>query len=110
MFGQFEAIFPAPVREFLHHRMMVTKTADMIGIAETMTAEPDRVEELAATGIRVLVVAGEGDFIPVDVQQDAATRLGVTLEIIRGAFHSPNEEKPEELTEVLVGFWNQRGV
>jgi pimeloyl-ACP methyl ester carboxylesterase len=106
MFGQFEAIFPAPVREFLHHRMMVTKTANMIGIAETMTAEPDRVEELAGTGIPMLVVAGEGDFIPVEVQQDAANRLGVKFEIIAGASHTPNEEKPEELTKVLVEFWN----
>jgi len=29
----------------------------------------------------------------------------VKLEIIAGAAHTPNEEKPEELTKVLVEFW-----
>jgi pimeloyl-ACP methyl ester carboxylesterase len=106
MFAPFAEMLPAPVKEFLHHRMMVTKTHNLIGIAETMSAEPDRVEELAATGIPILVVAGEGDFIPVPVQEDAANRLGVKFEIIKGATHTPNEEKPEELTGVLVEFWN----
>ncbi|SDD42017.1 alpha/beta fold hydrolase [Rhodococcus tukisamuensis] len=105
MFGAFEDIFPAPVKEFLHNRIMVTKTANIAGIALTMGTEPDRVEELAATGVPVLVVAGEHDVIPVDIQADAAARLGVKFEIIAGAAHTPNEEKPEELTKVLVDFW-----
>ncbi len=106
MFGAFEEIFPAPVKEFLHHRIMVTKTANIAGIALTMSAEPDRVAELAATGLPILVVAGENDVIPVDVQADAAARLGVKFEIIAGAAHTPNEEKPEELTRVLAAFWS----
>ncbi|GAA4487862.1 alpha/beta hydrolase [Rhodococcus olei] len=106
MFGAFEEIFPAPVKEFLRGRILATKTANIAGIALTMNAEPDRVEELAATGLPILVVAGEHDIIPVDVQADAASRLGVQFEIIAGAAHTPNEEKPEELTTVLVDFWN----
>jgi len=105
MFGTFEDIFPAPVKEFLHNRIMVTKTANIAGIALTMGTEPDRVGELSATGVPILVVAGEHDVIPVDIQADAAARLGVKLEIIAGAAHTPNEEKPEELTKVLVDFW-----
>ncbi|MDH6194045.1 pimeloyl-ACP methyl ester carboxylesterase [Mycobacterium frederiksbergense] len=106
MFGAFEEIFPAPVKEFLRDRIMATKTANIAGIALTMSTEPDRVEELAATGLPILVAAGENDMIPVDVQADAAARLGVKFEIIAGAGHTPNEEKPEELTKVLVDFWN----
>jgi len=105
MFGAFEEVFPAPVKEFLHHRIMVTRTANIAGIALSMSAEPDRVEELSAAGVPILVVAGEHDVIPVDVQADAASRLGVRFEIIAGAAHTPNEEKPAELTKVLVDFW-----
>ncbi|TJZ78516.1 alpha/beta hydrolase [Rhodococcus oryzae] len=105
MFGAFEEIFPAPVREFLHNRILATRTANIAGIALTLSDEPDRVEELAATGLPILVVAGENDFVPVDSQADAAARLGVKFEIIAGAAHTPNEEKPEELTKVLVDFW-----
>ncbi|MCL2536610.1 MAG: alpha/beta hydrolase, partial [Nocardiaceae bacterium] len=106
MFGAFEEIFPAPVKEFLRGRILATRTANIAGIALTMGAEPDRVEELAATGLPILVVAGENDMVPVDAQADAAARLGVKFEIIAGAGHTPNEEKPEELTKVLVDFWN----
>jgi pimeloyl-ACP methyl ester carboxylesterase len=106
MFGAFEEIFPAPVKEFLRGRIMATKTANIAGIALSMGAEPDRVEELAATGLPILVAAGENDMVPVDVQADVAARLGVKFEILAGAGHTPNEEKPEELTKVLVDFWN----
>lgn len=105
MFGQFEAIFPAPVRDFLHNRILKTRAANLIGIAESMAAEPDRYAELAATGLPMLVVAGENDFIPVDVQREYSERLGVRFELMTGAGHTPNEEKPEELTAVLVPFW-----
>ncbi|WP_051637362.1 alpha/beta fold hydrolase [Rhodococcus sp. UNC363MFTsu5.1] len=105
MFGAFEEIFPAPVKEFLYNRIMATRTANIAGIALTMSAEPDRVEELAATGLPILVVAGENDIIPLDMQADAASRLGVRFEVIAGAAHTPNEEKPEELTQVLADFW-----
>ncbi|WP_430331805.1 alpha/beta fold hydrolase [Rhodococcus sp. ACT016] len=107
MFGTLEEMFPAPVKEFLRNRIMVTKTANIAGIALTMGAEPDRVDELAATGVPILVAAGADDFVPVDVQIEVAARLGVKFEIIEGAAHTPNEEKPEELTKVLVDFWGE---
>ncbi|MDI9916567.1 alpha/beta hydrolase [Rhodococcus sp. IEGM 1379] len=108
MFGAFEDIFPAPVKEFLLGRIMSTKTANIAGIALTMGNEPDRVDELGATGVPILVVAGENDVIPLDAQADAAARLGTKFELIAGAGHTPNEEKPEELTKVLVDFWSGR--
>lgn len=61
---------------------------------------------MATTGLPILVAAGENDFVPVNLQADAASRLGVRFEIFAGAAHTPNEEKPEELTKVLVDFWN----
>ncbi|RDI24066.1 pimeloyl-ACP methyl ester carboxylesterase [Rhodococcus sp. AG1013] len=107
MFGALQEAFPAPVKEFLRGRILATKTANIAGIALSMSAEPDRVEELAATRLPILVVAGEEDVISVEVQADVASRLGVKFEIIAGAGHTPNEEKPEELTKVLVDFWGQ---
>ncbi|MGO4200601.1 alpha/beta fold hydrolase [Rhodococcus sp. TAF43] len=107
MFGALQEAFPAPVKEFLRGRILATKTANIAGIALSMSAEPDRVEELAATRLPILVVAGEEDVISVEVQADVASRLGVKFEIIAGAGHTPNEEKPEELTKVLVDFWSQ---
>lgn len=107
MFGQLEAMFPAPVRELLHKRILQTRTANLIGIGLTMADEPDRVAELAATGGPMLVVAGENDFIPVSVQRDMAERLGARFEMLAGAGHTPNEEMPEELTAVLVPFWDR---
>ncbi|QKT10923.1 alpha/beta fold hydrolase [Rhodococcus sp. W8901] len=107
MFGALQEAFPAPVKEFLRGRILATKTANIAGIALSMSAEPDRVEELAATRLPILVVAGEEDVISVEVQAGVASRLGVKFEIIAGAGHTPNEEKPEELTKVLVDFWGQ---
>lgn len=107
MFGALEEIFPAQVKEFLQGRIMATKTANIAGIAATMVAEPDRVAELAETGVRILVAAGANDVIPLAAQADAAARLGADFEVISDAGHTPNEEKPEELTKVLVGFWGR---
>lgn len=107
MFGALQEAFPAPVKEFLRGRILATKTANIAGIALSMSAEPDRVEELAATHLPILVVAGEEDVISVEVQADVASRLGVKFEIIAGAGHTPNEEQPEELTKVLVDFWGE---
>jgi pimeloyl-ACP methyl ester carboxylesterase len=53
----------------------------------------------------MLVVAGENDFIPVDAQRAYSERLGVRFELMSGAGHTPNTEQPEELTAVLVPFW-----
>jgi pimeloyl-ACP methyl ester carboxylesterase len=106
MFAPLQEMFPSPIKEFLYQRMMTTKAHNLIGIAETMAAEPDLVAELAATGVPALVVAGENDLVSVSVQKDVAERLGVEFELIAGAGHTPNDEKPEELTAVLAAFWN----
>ena len=106
MMAPLQEMFPAPVKEFLHRRMLATKAHNLIGIAETMATEPDLVAELAATGVPALVVAGENDFVLVPVQQDVAARLGAKFELIAGAGHTPNEEKPEELTAVVAEFWD----
>jgi pimeloyl-ACP methyl ester carboxylesterase len=75
-------------------------------MADAMTTEPDRVAELAATGVPVLVAHGVADdaWTP-DAQADMAARLGARHEVIPGSIHSPSIENPQRTLEVLVDFW-----
>jgi pimeloyl-ACP methyl ester carboxylesterase len=98
---------PAPTRRFLSSRFLRNTAAGLRGMADAMLAEPDRVAELAATDIPVLVAHGEADdaWLP-SVQADMARRLGARHEVIDGAIHSPAVENPVRTVEVLLGFWS----
>jgi len=97
---------PAPTRRFLSARFLRNSAAGLRGMADSMLAEPDRVAELAAIGVPVLVAHGEADdaWLP-SVQADMARRLGARHEVIDGAIHSPAVENPPRTVEVLLGFW-----
>jgi pimeloyl-ACP methyl ester carboxylesterase len=97
---------PAATREFLSRRFLRNSAAGLRGMADAMLSEPDRVAELAATGIPVLVAHGEADdaWLP-HVQADMARRLGARHEVIEGAIHSPAVENPPRTAEVLLDFW-----
>jgi pimeloyl-ACP methyl ester carboxylesterase len=98
---------PAATRDFLTRRFLRNTEAGLRGMAAAMTTEPDRVAELAATGVPVLVTHGVGDdaWTPA-VQADMARRLGARHEVIAGAIHSPAIENPARTVEVLVSFWS----
>lgn len=97
---------PAPVRAFLAERFLANVGAGLTGMAAAMTGEPDRVAELAATGVPVLVAHGADDdaWTPA-AQEDMAHRLGARHEVIAGAVHSPAIEQPAATVAVLTGFW-----
>ncbi|NEK57277.1 alpha/beta hydrolase [Geodermatophilus sabuli] len=97
---------PAPTREFLTRRFLRNNEAALRGMADAMTSEPDRVAELAATGVPVLVAHGAADdaWTPA-AQADMAARLGARYEVIPGSIHSPSIENPVRTLEVLVDFW-----
>jgi pimeloyl-ACP methyl ester carboxylesterase len=97
---------PGPTREFLARRFLATGAASLRGMAAAMTSEPDRVAELATTGVPVLVAHGVADdaWTPA-VQEDMARRLGARHEVIAGAIHSPAIENPPRTLEVLLDFW-----
>ncbi|TFV54930.1 alpha/beta hydrolase [Geodermatophilus sp. DF01-2] len=99
-------LVPAPTREFLSRRFLATSAASLRGMADAMTSEPDRVAELAATGVPVLVAHGAADdaWTPA-AQMDMACRLGARHEVIAGAIHSPAIENPARTLEVLLAFW-----
>jgi pimeloyl-ACP methyl ester carboxylesterase len=75
-------------------------------MADAMTSEPDRVDELAATGMPVLVAHGVADdaWTP-EAQTDMARRLGARHAVIPASIHSPAIENPPETLAVLLDFW-----
>jgi pimeloyl-ACP methyl ester carboxylesterase len=97
---------PAPTREFYTRRFLSNSEAGLRGMADAMLSEPDRVAELAATGVPVLVAHGEADdaWLP-HVQADMARRLGARHEVINNSIHSPAIENPPRTREVLLDFW-----
>jgi pimeloyl-ACP methyl ester carboxylesterase len=97
---------PAPTRQFLSRRFLRNSAAGLRGMADAMLGEPDRVAELAATGVPVLVAHGEADdaWLP-HVQADMAQRLGARHEVIDGSIHSPAVENPPRTLQVLLDFW-----
>ncbi|MBB3678663.1 alpha/beta fold hydrolase [Modestobacter versicolor] len=98
---------PAPTQEFLRRRFLANSAAGLRGMADAMLGEPDRVAELAASGVPVLVAHGIADdaWSPA-AQADMAQRLGARHEVIVHAVHSPAIENPERTLQVLLSFWS----
>lgn len=100
---------PPELRAFLRERFLANSSTGLLAMAEALTSEPDRVEELAKTGVPVLVAYGEGDdaWAP-ELQADMARRLGAEHVVIEGALHSAAVENPEATLAALLGFFAGR--
>lgn len=97
---------PAQIAEFLHRRFMSNAPAGLAGMALALREERDRVDDLGATGLPVLVTYGEQDDIwSPSTQAKMARRLGARDHPIRHAEHSPAAEQPAATAAVLAGFW-----
>lgn len=107
-----EAGYVPPSRQlaaFLERRFLAGHPAMLKGMADALLVEPDRVEELRATGLPLLVLHGsDDDAWPPSVQQDMAARLGARYEVLPGAAHSPAVENPAATVTALVDFWRGR--
>ncbi|MGW4591198.1 alpha/beta fold hydrolase [Amycolatopsis thermoflava] len=102
------ATVPADLKDFLRLRFLASSPAGLLGMARGLRTEPDRVDELAASGVPTLVVAGElDDAWSVPCQREMAARLGAPFEVIPGAAHSPNTENPAALLRVLLAAWRE---
>jgi pimeloyl-ACP methyl ester carboxylesterase len=97
---------PKPTREFLSRRFLRNSPAGLRGMADAMLSEPDRVVDLKAAGVPLLVAHGEADdaWMP-HVQAGMAQRLGARYQVIDNSIHSPAIENPRRTVEVLVDFW-----
>lgn len=101
------ALVPASLKAFLRTRFVSTSAASLLGMAAGLRDEPDRVVDLAATGVPCQVVAGEWDDAwSVTEQREMAQRLRAPFEVIPGAAHSPNTENPAGLLSVLLPAWH----
>lgn len=101
---------PSAVVEFLRTRFLTSSAAGLEGMGTALLTEPDRVAELAATGVPVLVAYGEDDDAwPPTVQAQMAARLGAPVEVIAGAAHSPAAEAPAVIAAALLRFFSAVG-
>ena len=91
---------------FLRDRMVASSARALLGMADSLVGEPDRVDELRATGLPVLVLHGEDDdaWSP-ELQRDMAERLGAAYAVIPDAVHSPAVEQPEATAKALLAFF-----
>jgi pimeloyl-ACP methyl ester carboxylesterase len=96
---------PDDVQDFLRARLIGGSATGLLAMADSLTSEPDRVEELRATGLPLLVMYGEKDdaWHP-DVQDEMAARLGAPVVVVPDAWHSPAAENPTLTAQVLRDF------
>ena len=91
---------------FLRDRMLASSARGLLGMADSLVGEPDRVDELRVTGLPVLVLHGEDDdaWTPA-LQRDMAERLGAAYAVIPDAAHSPAVEQPDATAKALLAFF-----
>ena len=101
-------VAPEPaVAAFLERRFFASTPAMLQGMADALRSEPDRVADLAATGLPILVMHGtDDDAWPPPVQLEMAQRLGARYAVIEGAGHSPAVENATGTVAVLLDFWS----
>lgn len=97
---------------FVRRRFVMSLPAGLLGMAQGLLTEPDRVDELATRlrddGIPALTVAGEHDDAwSVGSQRDMAGRLDAAFRLVRNAGHSPNTENPRDLLDILLPVWRE---
>ena len=91
---------------FLRDRMVASSARALLGMADALVSEPDRVDDLRETGVPVLVLHGEHDdaWSPT-LQRDMAERLGSAYAVVPDALHSPAVEQPEATAKALLAFF-----
>jgi pimeloyl-ACP methyl ester carboxylesterase len=94
----------------MRRRFLASSAAGLEGMGDPLLGEPDRVADLRATGLPVLVAHGADDdaWAPA-VQADMAIRLGARYEIVPGSAHSPAAEAPAATADLLLDFWTSAG-
>ena len=98
--------FDASTQCFLRDRMLASSARGLLGMADALVDEPDRVEQLRDTGLPVLVLHGEDDdaWTPA-LQREMAERLGAAYAVVPDAAHSPAVEQPEATAKALLAFF-----
>jgi pimeloyl-ACP methyl ester carboxylesterase len=97
-------------RAFLRDRFLASSPVALRAMGDALLAEPDRVAELAALDLPVLVLFGDGDdaWSPA-AQQDMAERLGARAAVLSGVAHSPAMQAPAATARVLLEHFSHVG-
>ena len=100
-------VAPTPdLGAFLERRFMASSPAMLQGMGDALLGADDHVADLAATGLRTLVMFGvDDDAWPPAVQRVMAERLAAPTVEIAGAAHSPAVEQPGATVAALLSFW-----
>ena len=96
----------ASTQGFLRDRMLASSPDALLGMADALVGEPDRVEELRGAGLPLLVLHGADDdaWLPA-LQADMAQRLAAQHGVVPDAAHSPAVEQPGATADALLAFW-----
>ncbi|MGJ9411081.1 alpha/beta fold hydrolase [Aeromicrobium sp. CF4.19] len=96
---------PAEIAAFLRHRFTSNAAASLRAMTRHLLDAPDRIDEVAATGLPVWMGRGvDDDAWPHEVQAESAARLGVDVHVVPGSAHSPAVENPDALLETWLPF------
>lgn len=96
---------PPDVAAFLERRFVANSPDSLRAMTLHLLEAPDRVAEVAATGLPVWVgYGGLDDAWPLATQADMARRLGIEPVVLPGLGHSPAVEDPEALTTAWLPF------
>ena len=96
---------PPDIAAFLERRFVANSPDSLRAMTLHLLEAPDRVAEVAATGLPVWVGYGElDDAWPLDAQADMAHRLGTEPVVLPGIGHSPGVEDPAALAAAWLPF------
>jgi pimeloyl-ACP methyl ester carboxylesterase len=101
---------PQELKDFLHTRFVRSSASAILGMADGLRHEPDRVTKLShalrTLDAPCLVLCGaDDDAWSVASQRDMADRLDADFAVIPDAKHSPNVENPSALLGALLPTW-----
>jgi pimeloyl-ACP methyl ester carboxylesterase len=102
-------VTPSPaLLTFLRTRFLATDPVGLQAMGDLLRTVEDRTDDLARTGVPVLVLHGEADdaWMPA-VQLAMAERLGADYRVIEAAAHSPAVENPAATVRALLDFWQR---
>lgn len=98
------------VAAFMRRRFLAAAPTGLAVMGRALLDADDRVDELRACGVPMLVLHGAADdsWSP-QVQTEMATRLGARHVVLAHAEHSPAAEDPVATSAALVEFWRSTG-
>jgi len=92
--------------ETVRRAMSSASMAGVVAALAAMAARPDSSETVRTAMVPILTIAGDADSItpPADAERMASIAHDGTLEIIAGASHLSNVERPEQFNRCVEAF------